>query len=134
MRSNTSLERTRDRQSAKLKSRRARRSAQPLAPMDSTEGFARSFRTAPYLPVVAALILLLRLLGASFSHSCQSDGCIGVAVFTAAAAFLLAVQLMICLPVFHSRCRRRGEPAGLSLAAWAAISIACFWLPLGLMK
>jgi hypothetical protein len=102
--------------------------------MGSAEAFARSFRSDPYLPVVAALILLLRLVGASFSHSCQSDGCIGVAVFNVAAAFLLALQLLICLPIFHSRWRRREEPVGVALTVWAAISIACFGLPIAFFK
>jgi hypothetical protein len=102
--------------------------------MDSVESFARSFRCDPYLPAVAALILLLGLLGASFSHSCQSDGCIGVAVFILAARFLLALQLIVCLPVFHSRGRRREEPVAVALVAWAGLSIACHVLPLLLIK
>lgn len=102
--------------------------------MTSAESFTRSFRSDPYLPVVAALILWLRVSGASFSHSCESDGCIGIAVFTLAGAFLLAVQLLICLPIFHSRMRRREEPVGVALAAWAALSIACFVIPLFFMK
>lgn len=102
--------------------------------MSFTESFARSFRSDPYLPVVAALILLMGLLGVSFSHSCESDGCMGIVFFIFASAALLALQLLICLPALLLRWRRRGEPVGAALTAWAVLSVACFGLPLLLVK
>jgi uncharacterized membrane protein len=92
--------------------------------------FFRSFRSDPYVAVVATLILLCGLWGASVAHSCQGDGCIGIGLPYAAAAAFLVLQLVVCLPVLFFRRRRRRGPVGAALVVWAVLSIAAFALPL----
>ena len=95
---------------------------------------SKSLRSDPYLPVVAALILLCAVWGASFSHSCQSDGCIGIIFPLGAAAALLALQLFVCLPILLFRWHRQRQPVGLIAASWLAMSIAAFGIPLLFVK
>ena len=94
----------------------------------------KSLRSDPYLPVITALTLLCALWGVSFSHSCQSDGCIGVIFPVGAAAVLLALQMVICLPVLLFRWRRRRQPVGAVAVSWLALSLAAFGIPLLFVK
>lgn len=105
-----------------------------LAPMGVSSMISKSVRSDPYLPGVAALILLFALWGASFSHSCQSDGCIGIIFPMGAAAALLALQLFVCLPVLLFRWNRRRQPVGAVATIWLALSLAAFGVPLLFVK
>lgn len=98
--------------------------------MGNISPFASSFRSDPYVAIVAGLVALCSVLAADFSHSCQSDGCIGVIFPIMAAVVLLVVQLVICLPVLFLRWRRRQQRAGVVLLIWTALSVAAFVLPL----
>ena len=102
--------------------------------MGENSTFTASVRSDSYLPVVAALILLLGLWAASFSHSCQSDGCIGIYFPVIGAFALLGLQLLVCLPAFFFRLRHRNQAVARPLFLWAVLSIACFGLPLLLIK
>ena len=83
-----------------------------------------------YLAAGASAIFLLSAWGASFSRTCQSDGCIGI-VFPVGAAFIaLLIQLLVLIP-FHCFMRRKLRLSfGAIAVAWAGGSIAAFIIPL----
>lgn len=102
--------------------------------MSEDTSFPSSFKSDPYLAVVATLIVVLNTWGATFSHSCSSDGCIGIFIPLGASTILLILQLVICLPVLAVRWRRHEKPVAEVLLGWAVLSIVCFALPLAFMK
>lgn len=90
--------------------------------------------TPPHIVAVAVAVFLLAVWAASFSHSCRSDGCIGIVFPAAGAAAALAVQLLVLLPQYMLSRKRAGRPFGRTAAAWAAISVAVFVVPMLFVK
>lgn len=86
--------------------------------------------TAIALGVGASLVALLSLWALSFSHSCSSDGCIGVVLPIGGGLVALAIQLAILLPAHVLRRRRATPPAATHAWRWLALSLAAFLLPL----
>ncbi len=84
---------------------------------------------ASYLYVAAGVILFLSAWGASFSRTCQSDGCIGIIYPVGGALIALAVQLFVLIPVHRVRSKGRVEP-GVGTGTWIAASLAAFIVPL----
>jgi hypothetical protein len=83
-----------------------------------------------YLAAGAGAIFLLSVWGASFSRTCQSDGCIGI-VFPVGAAFIaLLVQLFVVIPFYCFKRRKLRLSFGAMAAAWAGGSLAAFVIPL----
>jgi hypothetical protein len=83
-----------------------------------------------YLAAGLAVIFLLSAWGASFSRTCQSDGCIGIVFPVGAALIALLIQLLALMP-FH--CFKRHKlrlPFGAMAAVWAGSSLAAFVIPL----
>ena len=83
---------------------------------------------------VAVLILGLALWAMSFSHSCRSDGCIGIVFPGGGAAIALAVQLFVLVPTYAYRRQRGGKNLYPSVPAWIAMSILAFGLPIAFVK
>lgn len=83
---------------------------------------------------VAVLILGLALWAMSFSHSCRSDGCIGIVFPGGGAAIALAVQLFVLVPTHAYRRRRSGKDLYPSVPVWIAMSIVAFGLPIAFVK
>lgn len=75
-------------------------------------------------------IFLLAAWAASFSRSCQSDGCIGVVIPAGGALIALAIQLFALIPFFCFRRARSELPFGLQAAIWAGGSLAAFIVPM----
>jgi len=96
--------------------------------------FKESLWRAPYLPVVTALILLLSFLAMRFSYSCYSDGCIGIVFPAGGALILLAIQILLCVPIFIILARRAGRPFLAASAAWVLLSVSCFAIPMLFVK
>ena len=84
----------------------------------------------PYLYIVAGIIFLFAAWGASFSRSCQSDGCIGIVFPLGGALIALAVQIFVLIPMYRMTLSRAGEPAVLRVGAWIAASVSAFALPM----
>jgi hypothetical protein len=83
----------------------------------------------PYLFVGVAVIFVLSAWAASFSRTCQSDGCIGV-VFPAGGALLaLAAQLFVLVPIYATVKWRAKEPFLYRVAMWFAVSVAAVLIP-----
>ena len=82
-----------------------------------------------YLSVLVGVIFLLTAWGASFSRTCQSDGCIGVVFPLGGALIALAVQLFVVIPVYRMRAKSKGELSA-GLGGWIVASIAAFVIPL----
>ena len=83
---------------------------------------------------VAAVIFGLAVWAMSFSHSCTSDGCIGIVIPGGGAAIALAVQLLVLVPVEAFRRRRRGDPLHPSVLVWIVMSVAAFGVPIAFVK
>jgi len=83
---------------------------------------------------LAVVILALALWAMSFSHSCTSDGCIGIVIPGGGAAIALAIQLFLLVPVQAFRRRRSGKPLHPSLLVWVAMSVAAFGVPIAFVK
>jgi hypothetical protein len=83
---------------------------------------------------LAVVILALALWAMSFSHSCASDGCIGIAIPGGGAAIALAIQLFVLVPTQAYRRRRSGKPLHPSLLVWILMSIAAFGIPIAFVK
>lgn len=88
----------------------------------------------PTLGIVACVIFALALWAMGFSHSCASDGCIGIVFPGGGAAIALAVQLFVLVPVQSFRRRRSGKPLHPSLLVWIAMSVAAFGVPIAFVK
>ena len=88
----------------------------------------------PVIVGIAAAIFLLALWALSFSHSCASDGCIGIIFPAGAAAALLAAQLLVAVPVFGYKRHQAGKPFASTSVLWVAVSIAAFALPIAFVK
>jgi hypothetical protein len=83
----------------------------------------------PYLFVGVAVIFALSVWAASFSRTCQSDGCIGV-VFPAGGAILaLAAQLFVLVPIYATVKWRAKEPFLRRVAIWLGVSVAAVLIP-----
>ncbi|NDK40009.1 hypothetical protein DT603_14290 [Pseudoxanthomonas gei] len=82
-----------------------------------------------YLYVLIAVIFLLTAWGATFSRTCQSDGCMGVIFPLGGALIALAVQLFVVVPFHRMRARSKGEVSA-GVVTWVVVSIAAFVLPL----
>jgi hypothetical protein len=71
----------------------------------------------------------LSVWAASFSRTCQSDGCIGV-VFPAGGAILaLAAQLFVLVPIYATVKWRAKEPFLRRVAIWLGVSVAAVLIP-----
>jgi len=87
-----------------------------------------------YLIAGLIVIFLLAAWAASFSRTCQSDGCIGVVFPTGGALIALAIQLLVLVPVFCFRRARSELPFGWPAAAWVGGSLAAFIFPMLFIK
>lgn len=58
-----------------------------------------SIARAPYLPIMAGLILFASISAARTSHNCSGDGCLGLILVVGGSALLLAMQLFMCIPI-----------------------------------
>ena len=85
---------------------------------------------ATTLVIAFGAILVCALWAVSFSHSCSSDGCIGIIVPAGAALATLGVQLFVLIPVDAVRTSRRKKPVVLRAVIWTIVSIAAFGVPL----
>jgi hypothetical protein len=87
-------------------------------------------------PIATALVLIvfLSLWALSFSHSCRSDGCIGIIFPAGGALIVLAVQLLLLIPGYIVLRKRAQKPYAPTATLWAGLSIAAFVLPLLFMK
>lgn len=83
---------------------------------------------------VAAVIFGLAVWAVSFSHSCTSDGCIGIVIPGGGAAIALAIQLFLLVPVQAFRRQRSGKPLHPSLLVWVVMSVAAFGVPIAFVK
>jgi hypothetical protein len=95
---------------------------------------ANSIEFPSGVALVAAIVLSLSLWAMSFSHSCVSDGCIGVVIPAGGAAIALALQLLVVIPVAAIKRHRGGSSLWPSLAVWIAASVAAFAIPLAFVK
>lgn len=95
-------------------------------------------QTPWYFYVVAALILCLSLGALNFSHTlmshgCGDDECLHVTMLS--ALLLLAIQILVCIPVFIFLSYRAGKLWLLVSVIWILISIGCiipiFFVDLG---
>ena len=84
--------------------------------------------------IVATVIFGLALWAMGFSHSCTSDGCVGIVIPGGGAAIALAIQLFLLVPVQAFRRRRSGKPLHPSLLVWVAMSVAAFGVPIAFVK
>lgn len=84
--------------------------------------------------IVATVIFGLALWAMGFSHSCTSDGCIGIVIPGGGAAIALAIQLLVLVPVQAFLRRRNGKPLHPSLLVWVAMSVAAFGVPIAFVK
>jgi hypothetical protein len=84
---------------------------------------------ASYLYVAAGVVFFLSAWAASFSRSCQSDGCIGIVFPLGGALIALAVQVFVLIPVHRFRSKRADVP-GAKVGTWIAASLAAFIVPL----
>lgn len=75
-------------------------------------------------------ILVFALWTLSFSHSCSSDGCIGLIIPGGAALASLALQVCVLVPVDAVRRWRRKQPFVLRAVLWTVVSIAALGVPL----
>lgn len=87
-----------------------------------------------YLPVVAVIVFLLAAWGSSFSHSCSSDGCIGIVIPVGAALLALAVQIFMLIPAYAIKRSQAGKPVVARVGLWIAVSAAAFVLPMVFAK
>ena len=87
-----------------------------------------------HLPVVAVIVFLLAAWGSSFSHSCSSDGCIGIVIPVGAALLALAVQIFVLIPAYAIERSRARKPMAARVGLWIAVSIAAFMLPMAFAK
>ncbi|MFY2764959.1 hypothetical protein [Arenimonas sp. MALMAid1274] len=83
----------------------------------------------PFLGVATAVIFFLAAWGASFSRTCESDGCIGMVFPVGAALLTLAVQLFVLIPVHVIRSKGGSGPRP-RVGVWIAASIAAFLIPM----
>jgi hypothetical protein len=88
----------------------------------------------PVVAFFAVAIFLLAFWATGFSHSCRSDGCIGVIIPAGASAVTLALQLLVVIPVVAFKRHRNGLPLWRSLGVWAGVSIAAFAIPIAFAK
>jgi hypothetical protein len=88
----------------------------------------------PVVVFFAVAIFLLAFWATSFSHSCRSDGCIGVVLPAGAAAVTLALQLLEVIPVVAFKRHRNGLPLSRSLGVWTGVSIAAFAFLIAFVK
>jgi hypothetical protein len=82
------------------------------------------------LYVVAGIIFLFSCWGASFSHSCASDGCIGIVIPVGGALIALAAQILMLIPAYGVQRARAGQAVALRIGLWLAGSLAAFVLPM----
>jgi hypothetical protein len=91
-------------------------------------------RRAPYLPIVAGLILFLSIWAARTSYSCTGDGCLGIIVPIGSSALLLLLQLFVCIPIFNYRSRSTNCDSSAYSLLWISASIACMVIPMLFIK
>lgn len=92
--------------------------------------FSADLERDPYLAVAAGLILLFTCWGAAVSRSCQSDGCIGLGIPLVLSFGALAIQVLVLVPIYAFRRWRADGRFIAGAASWIGVSIACFILPL----
>jgi hypothetical protein len=83
---------------------------------------------------VVFVILALAMWAASFSHTCRSDGCIGLIFPAGASAVALAIQVLVLIPLYAYRRHKAGATLFPAVAIWAGMSIAAFAVPLAFVK
>ena len=88
----------------------------------------------PVVAFFAVAIFLLAFWATSFSHSCRSDGCIGVIIPAGAAAVTLALQLVVVIPVAAFKRHRNRRSLWPSVGVWMGVSIAAFAIPIAFVK
>ena len=111
--------------------RRVRRGlTQALGPTEKFMQPKKSTPTPPYLYFAVGVIFLLSAWSASFSRSCQSDGCIGVVFPIGAALIALAVQIFVLIPIYRIGRSRTREESPPPVGTWIAASVAAFALPM----
>jgi hypothetical protein len=88
----------------------------------------------PYLIVGVAVIFALSVWAATFSRTCQSDGCIGVVFPAGGALIALAAQLFVLVPIYATVKWRAKEPFIQRVAIWLAVSVAAVLIPGLFMK
>ena len=88
----------------------------------------------PTIGIVATVIFGLALWAMGFSHSCASDGCIGIVFPGGGAAIALAIQLFLLVPIEAFRRRRSGRPLHPSVLVWIVMSVAAFGVPIAFVK
>jgi hypothetical protein len=95
---------------------------------------SRQIEVPPSVGLVALAILSLSLWALSFSHSCSSDGCIGIFVPAGAAAVTLAIQLLAVIPYEAVKRKRAGLTLWPAIAVWIAGSFLALAIPLAFVK
>lgn len=104
----------------------------------SSEAQTPARKWAASFPISLAIGLVLILAAAlhsmSFSHSCFSDGCIGIVFGVLLTLVLLLVQLLIVLPIYLARRRRAGYKLVRDGMIWTGLSAAAAIIPLLFMK
>jgi hypothetical protein len=100
----------------------------------ATMSSAKRFDIPPAIALLGGVIFSLSLWAMSFSHSCRSDGCIGLVFPAGGAAIGLALQLLLLVPFFALRRARAGAPLWPSVAVWVAGSVLLFAMPLAFIK
>lgn len=93
-----------------------------------------SFFRAPYLPVMAGLILFVSISAANSSHHCSGDGCLGLIIVIGLSALLLAIQLFMCIPIYRFIARRNNQAYGEECVFWVLLSIAFMIIPILFLK
>jgi hypothetical protein len=87
-----------------------------------------------HLPVVAVIVFLLAVWGSSFSHSCTSDGCIGIVIPVGGALLAMAAQIFVLIPAYAIKRSQAGKPVVARVGLWIAVSAAAFMLPMVFAK
>jgi low temperature requirement protein LtrA len=87
-----------------------------------------------HLPVVAVIVFLLAVWGSSFSHSCTSDGCIGIVIPVGGALLALAAQIFVLIPAYAIKRSQASKPIAARVGLWIAVSVAAFVLPMAFAK
>ena len=83
----------------------------------------------PYLFIGVAAIFALSVWAASFSRTCQSEGCIGVVIPAGGAILALAAQLFVLVPIYATVKWRAKESFIGRVAIWLAGSVAAALIP-----
>lgn len=106
----------------------------PIPNLENTEDISQ--RRAPssaddsYLFLVAIVILILSVKGASFNSSCKSDGCIGIIFPVGGALIALSVQIFILIPLYAIKLSQTEEGTTTKVTWWVVGSIATFAIPM----